>query len=119
MHRKTTVSELRKMRIQALNTLTTNILLGFGSNAHGSEAQWEGKAAECKPALQASPERVSPNGTAKRPMHLNLNQNHKSHHNALNNFQLQRFTKKPSAFRCTGKQQYLNSAKCGFKHSTR
>ena len=31
--------------------------------------------------------------------------------NQLNNFQLQRFTKKPSAFRYTGKQQHLNSAK--------
>ena len=43
--------------------------------------------------------------------HLNLNKNRKYCHNSLSNFQLQRFTKKPSAFRCTGKQQHLNSAK--------
>ena len=41
-------------------------------------------------------------------MHLNLNKNRKYHHNSLSNFQLQRFTKKSTAFRCTGKQQHLN-----------
>ena len=58
----------------------------FSNNTQGSDAQWEGNTAECKPALQASPERVSPKGTTNRPMHLNLNQNRKNHHNSLNNF---------------------------------
>ena len=83
----------------------------FNSNTRGSDAQWEGNTAECKLALQALLERVSPKGTTKRPKHLNLNQNRKSHHNTLNNFQLQRFIKKLYVFRCTGKQQHLNSAK--------
>ena len=99
------------MRIQAFNTLTTNILLGFDSNTRGSDAQWEGKAAECKPALQVPLERGSPNGTTNRPMHLNLNQNRKYYHNSLSNVQLQRFTKNPYAFRYSEKQEHLNSAK--------
>ena len=73
-------------------------------NARGSDAQWEGNTAECKPALQAPPERVSPNSTAKRPMHLNLNQNRKHRYNLLKHFILQGFAKKPYVFRCTEKQ---------------
>ena len=44
-------------------------------------------------------------------MHLNLNQNHKKHRNLLNNFHLQGHTKKSYAFRCSEKQEHLNSAK--------
>ena len=83
----------------------------FSSNILGSDAQWEGKAAECKPAPEALPERVPPKGTTNHPMHLNLNQNCKYRHNSLSNFQLQRFTKNSTAFRCSEKQQHLNSAK--------
>ena len=76
----------------------------FNSNTRGSDAQWEGNTAECKPAPEASLERVSPNSTAKRPMHLNLNQNRKHRYNLLKHFILQGFAKKPYVFRCTEKQ---------------
>ena len=66
-----------KMQIQAPNTLTTNVLQEFSVNTQGSDAQWEGNTHECKSAPYALPERVSPNGTTKRLMHLNLNQNRK------------------------------------------
>ena len=52
-----------------------------------------------------------PKGTAKCPMHLNLNKNRKYCCNLLNNFHLRRFSKRTSAFRCSEKQEHLNSAK--------
>ena len=73
--------------------------------------KWEGKAAKCKSAPQASPERVSPKDTANLPMHLNLNENREYRCNSLNNFHLHRFTKNSSAFRCSKRQEHLNSAK--------
>ena len=106
MHRKTTVSELHKKRIQAPNTLTTRVLLD--SQQQCPRFRY---TAECKPAPQALPERVSPNGTTNHPMHLNLNKNHKYRHNTLSNFHLQRFTKNSTAFRCSEKQEHLNSTK--------
>ncbi len=44
-------------------------------------------------------------------MHLNLNQNRKYHHNSLSNFQLHEHPKHLSMFRCSEKQEHLNSAK--------
>ena len=58
----------------------------FGGNTQGSDAQWEGKAAECKPAPEALPEGAPQKGTTNHPMHLNLNQNRKYRHNTLSNF---------------------------------
>ena len=100
-----------KTQIQAPNTLIASVLQEFSVNTQGSDAQWEGKAAECKPAPESLPERVSPKGTTKRHMHLNLNKNRKKHHNSLNNFQLHEHPKHLSAFRCSEKQEHLNSAK--------
>ncbi len=101
-----------KMQIQALNPLISNALQDFQRQylrfRCSMGRKWEGKAAKCKSAPQASPERVSPKDTANLPMHLNLNENREYRCNSLNNFHLHRFTKNSSAFRCTGKQQHLN-----------
>ena len=43
--------------------------------------------------------------------HLNLNKNCKDCRNSLNSFHLRRFAENSSAFRCSEKQEHLNSAK--------
>ena len=122
MHRKTTVSELRKMRIQAPNTLTASALQEFQRQYQRFRCSVEMKHAR----MQTRPAGTSGKGSTERhhkpphasepeqkpqkphPMHLNLNKNRKSHHNVLNNFQLQRFAKNSTAFRCSEKQEHLN-----------
>ena len=113
MHRKTTVSELRKMRIQAPNTLTASALQEFQRQYQRFRCSVEMKYRR----MQTCPGVISGKSLTERhhkpphasePVHLNLNKNRKSHHNVLNNFQLQRFAKNSTAFRCSEKQEHLN-----------
>ena len=100
-----------KMQIQALNTLTASVLQEF---------QQPYPRFRCSVGRKHRRVQTRPTGTSGKGL---TERHHKPPHasepepkpqkpsNQLNNFQLQRFTKKPSAFRYTGKQQHLNSAK--------
>ena len=92
-----------KMRILTSNTLMSSVLQEF---------QQQYPRFRCSVGRKHRRVQTRPAGTSgkgsKHHMHLNLNKNRKYHHNSLSNFQLQRFAKKSTAFRCTGKQQHLN-----------
>ena len=100
-----------KMLIQACNMLKTNMLQDFRQQHPRFRCSVGVKCRKMQIRLAG----ISGKGFTERqrnpPMHLNPNQNCKNRCNLLKYFYLQGFTKKPSAFRCSERQEHLNPAK--------